>query len=211
MDQVAVAPAEAATPADFEVMDPVALVMRYRRGIEHVDQRVFELTKEQVDMAFLPDAGVGQWPVRVLIGHLADAELVFSHRLRRAVGEDRPVLSVFDENSFIDSGIYGNGAKKYAEEPEGDHARVMAALGGPLAVVHTLRQWTGQWLLSLTDVQWSRTVLHPEKGEQTIKRILAYTTWHMEHHAKFLNKKLDKMLGPAPVETGCGPSCGCGH
>src|SRR4051812_9575035 len=145
----------AATPADFEVMDEVALVMRYRRGIEYIDRRIFELTEEQLDTAFLADAGVGQWPVRVLIGHLADAELVFSHRMRRVVGEDRPVLGVFDENSFIDSQIYGNGQKKYAQDPEADHARVMSALGGPLAVVHTLRQWTGQWLLTLSPQQWS--------------------------------------------------------
>ena len=30
---------------------------------------------------------VGRWPIRVLLGHLADAELVFVHRMRRAVGE----------------------------------------------------------------------------------------------------------------------------
>src|SRR5262245_57355121 len=195
-----VATAPAATVADFEVMDEVALVMRYRRGIEYIDRRIFDLTEEQLDTAFLPDAGVGRWPVRVLIGHLAEADLVFSHRMRRIVGEEKPVLGVFDEDSFVDSGIYGNGPKQYADDPEADHARVMSALGGPLAVVHTLRQWTGQWLLTLTPEQWSRIALHPQKGEQTIKRILAYSTWHLEHHAKFLTQKLDKMLGPAPVE-----------
>lgn len=203
------------TVEDFEALDNVSLTMRYRRGIEFIDRRVFELTEEQIDTAFLPDAGVGTWPVRVLIGHLADAELVFAHRLRRAIGEDKPLVSYLDDNAFIDSGIYGNRPKKYAQEPEADHARVMAALGGPLAVVHTLRQWTGQWLLTLTDDQWKRSVLHPEKGEQTIKRILTYSTWHLEHHARFLTQKLDKMLGPAPVEEegGCcgGHGCGCGH
>lgn len=211
---VATAEVGAATASDFEVMDEVALVMRYRRGIEHIDRRVFDLTEEQLDTAFLPDAGLGQWPVRVLIGHLADAELVFSHRMRRIVGEERPVLGLFDENAFVDSQIYGNGAKKYSDDPEADHARVMGALGGPLAVVHTLRQWTGQWLLTLAPQQWGRVALHPEKGEQTVKRILSYTTWHLEHHAKFLSRKLDKIVGPAPAEEssgGCGHGCGCGH
>ncbi len=207
------APKTVPTPAEFEAMDAVSLVMRYRRGIECIDRRVFDLTEEQIDTAFLPDAGVGQWPIRVLIGHLADGDLVFSHRMRRAVGEDNPVLAVWDEHTFIDSLMYGNGPKKYAADPEADHARVMAALGGPLAVIHTLRQWTGQWLLTLTDEQWKRTCLHPERGEQTIKRILSYCTWHVEHHATFLTKKLDKMLGPAPIESGggCGHGCGCGH
>jgi hypothetical protein len=212
-DRDASATIAASTPADFEAMDPLALTMRYRRGIEYIDRRVFDLTEDQIDTAFLPDAGVGQWPVRVLVGHLADAELVYSHRMRRGVGEEKPVLGVFDENSFIDSMIYGNGPKAYAADPEADHARVMGALGGPLAVVHTLRQWTGQWLQSLTPEQWSRRAMHPEQGELTVKRLLAYTTWHLEHHADFLNRKLDKLVGPAAEQEhgGCGHGCGCGH
>jgi hypothetical protein len=76
-------------------------------GSETLDKRVFQLSAEQVDQAFLPDAGVGRWPIRVLLGHLADAELAFVHRMRRVVGEDSPVFSVWDENSFIDANIYG--------------------------------------------------------------------------------------------------------
>jgi uncharacterized damage-inducible protein DinB len=196
-------------------MDATSLCMRYRRGIEAVDRRVFELTEKQVDAAFLPDAGVGAWPVRVLVGHVADAEIVFVERMRRAVGEENPVVSVWDENSFVDSGIYGNGDKQYAEVPRADHMRMMASVGGPLAVVHTLRQWTGQWLLSLPEAAWSRKILHPERGEMTLKQILEYATWHLEHHAVFLARKVEKMLGPAPAPTeeagSCGSGCGCGH
>src|SRR5262245_33171220 len=85
------------------------LIARYRRGLERIDPRVFELSDAQLDTAFLPDAGVGRWSVRVLMGHLADAELVFTHRMRRAVAEDHPVLGVMDENAFIDSGLYAGG------------------------------------------------------------------------------------------------------
>lgn len=192
-------------------LDPLTQVMRYRRGIEVIDRRVFELTERQIDTAFLPEAGVGQWPVRVLVGHVADAELVYVERMRRCVGEDNPLVGVWDENSFVDSGIYGNGEKTYAEDPQGDHHRVMAAIGGPLTVIHTLRQWTGQWLLSLPESAWSRKILHPERGEMTLKNILEYATYHFEHHAVFLARKVEKMLGPAPKEEGCGAGCGCRH
>ncbi len=196
--------------AKIRAMDPLTLVMRYRRGIEVIDRRVFELSERQVDDAFLPEAGVGQWPVRVVVGHIADAELVFVERMRRAVGEMNPVVAAWDENAYVDSRIYGDGPKKYAEEPQGDHARVMAAIGGPMAVIHTLRQWTGQWLLTLGEGAWSRKIMHPERGEQTLKNILEYATWHLEHHAAFIGKKLDLMLGPAAEEAGgCGAGCGC--
>ena len=83
-------------------------------GLQRFDSRIFELSDEQMDMAFLPDAGVGRWPVRVLVGHLADAELAFIHRMRRAVAEENPVLAVWDENAFIDAGLYAAGSSRWA-------------------------------------------------------------------------------------------------
>lgn len=200
--------------AQVQALDPLTLTMRYRRGIEAIDRRVFEMTERQIDAAYLPQAGVGQWPVRVLIGHVADADLVFVERMRRCIGEDNPVVAVWDENSFVDSGIYGNAEKTYMDQPEGDHGRVMAAIGGPLATIHTLRQWNGQWLLSLPESAWTRKIMHPERGPQTLKNVLEYATWHLEHHAAFLAMKVVHVLGPAPAEQaggGCGPSCGCSH
>src|SRR5690349_5193302 len=94
---------------EFAAMSGEDLIARYRRGLESFDPRIFELSDEQMDAAFLPDAGVGLWPVRVLVGHVADAELSFAHRMRRAVAEDSPVLAAWDENAFIDSGLYADG------------------------------------------------------------------------------------------------------
>jgi hypothetical protein len=136
--------------------------------------------------------------VRVLLGHLADAELVFSHRMRRAVAEENPVLAVWDENAFIDAGLYNGG--RYP-------------IGGFVAAIHTLRRWTSEWLATLTPEQLARQAMHPERGPETVRWMLVLTTWHLEHHARFLNAKVCKMLGPAPeeaaVEGGCGPGCGC--
>lgn len=187
-----------------------ALVKRYRKGVEHFDRRLFSLTEEQMDMAFLPDAGVGTWPVRVLLGHLADAELLFIHRMRRAFAEQNPVLSVWDEQAAIDSGIYGNGAMPPASTPEASKARVHHALGGFVAVIHTLRQWGAAWLATLSDEDFAKKAMHPERGEQTIKTIAAYNTWHLEHHARFLNAKMERLLGPRPEEEMTGGCCGGG-
>src|ERR1044071_1538478 len=62
-----------------------ALLARFRKGVENLDRRMFWLKDAQLDSAFLPSAGVGRWPVRVLLGHLADAELAVAHRMRRTV------------------------------------------------------------------------------------------------------------------------------
>jgi hypothetical protein len=183
------------TLGDFETLPDAELLVRYRRGLELVDPRVFELSEDQMDMAFLPDAGVGNWPVRVLVGHLADGELAFTHRMRRAVAEESPIVNSWDENAFIDSGLYNGGQYPVA---------------GFIAVIHTLRRWTAEWLATLTPEQMNRKMMHSENGPMTVRRVLEYAAWHLEHHAAYLNAKICKMLGEAP-EGGCcgGSGCGC--
>jgi hypothetical protein len=200
-------PALLTRPEEFEALPEVRLTQRYRRGIEVIDQRVLRLTEPQLDTAFLPDSGAGTWPARVLLGHCADAELVFVHRMRRAVGEDNPVVALWDEDAFIDANVYGVQSDGYADDPEADHARVLHSVGGHLAVIHTLRQWHSAWLMGLSDAAWGRRIMHPEYGPMSVKRVLSYATWHLEHHARFLTLKLDKMGIPA-IEEHAG---GCGH
>jgi hypothetical protein len=199
-----------ATIEQLMTLEPHALVRRYRRGVENFDRRVFEVTDEQLDMAFLADAGVGTWPLRVVLGHIADCELVYTHRMRRTAAEERPVLAVFDENALVDQNMYGLPVPgKNTPTPE------FAGVGAMVAVTHVMRQWTGDWLRTLTSEQWERVALHPERGAESIKRMAAMATWHLEHHARFVNKKLDRLLGPAPAqEAGCcggsgGGGCGC--
>jgi len=199
----------------IERLPAYELIARYRKGVENFDHRLFQLTPDELDTAFLPEADVGRWPVRVLMGHLADAELVYSHRVRRAVGEDNPVLAVWDENAFIDNDVYG--LRIEDQGPEARNHRVTSAVAGAVALVHTVRQWTGQWLMTLTEAQWSRAAMHPERGPESVRRMIAISVRHLEHHARFLKCKLDKLVGPEGRERqaesggGCGAGCGCRH
>ena len=49
----------------------------------------------------------GKWTVKDLIGHLADAERVFSYRLTRIARGDKTPLSGFDENAWAKSAPHG--------------------------------------------------------------------------------------------------------
>lgn len=197
----------------IEILPTPDLIARYRRGVENFDRRLFALTAEQIDTAFLPGSGVGTWPVRVLLGHLADADLAQAHRIRRAVGEDHPVLSLWDANSFIDHDVYGlRAGPKDLDTAARDH-QAMTMVGGCVALIHTVRQWTGQWLGTLSEKQWVREALHPERGPVSIRTMTAIMTWHLEHHARYLRAKLDVLVGPEEkdAEGGCGHGCGCGR
>lgn len=170
-------------PAPIHELAIGEAIDRYAYGVENFDRRLFELTDAELDAAFFPEAGVGRWPVRVLLGHLADAELAQVHRARRTIAEEQPVLSAWDENAFIDAGLYGTVS-----------SGSLYPAGAFVAVVHTLRKWTTPWLRTLAEEQWERKALHPERGELTIRRMVTHITWHLEHHAWFLNRKVELLL-----------------
>ncbi len=202
---VAIGSASSPTAAQLAELGTPELVSRYRFGLEMLDPRVFELSDEQLDMAFLPDAGVGRWPVRVLLGHVADCELVQTHRIRRALAEPGAMLGLWDEQAFIDAHLY--------------QERRRPAIGGFIAVIHTMRRWQSDLLVTLDDEEWARRAMHPEQGEVSVKWLVAYTAWHMEHHLRFCQRKIDKMLGARTPETDAavaarhaasGGGCGCG-
>lgn len=190
---------------EIKELDPASLCARMRLGLEHFDPRVVELNGEQVSQAWLESANVGIWPIRVLIGHLADAEMVLAHRIRKIIAEDRPELALWDEHAFIDGGIYGCT----------DGSTLLPPMGGDLAMIHTTRNWLCALLMQLTEEHWQRQGLHPTNGPLSVHEIANYHCWHLEHHAWYLNAKIEKLLGPAPVaepcdDGGCGKSgCGC--
>lgn len=168
---------------EFAALSVPDLLARYARGVEHFPRHVLALTDDQLDTAFLPSAECGKWPVRVLVGHLADAELAFVHRFRRVVAEDGPVFSVWDEDAFIDSKVYGDAATPKEKRQ---------SVGAFIATIFTLRKWMTEWLRALDASAWERKGMHPQRGEQTLKLILVYATWHLEHHAWYLARKMDK-------------------
>lgn len=194
----------------FRTLPLPELVRRYRRGVENFDRRMFELSEEQLDQAFLPDAGVGRWPVRVVLGHVADADLVAVHRMRKIVAEDNPVLAEWDEQAFVDKNMYGVGQGMAGG----------GVVGAFVATIHVLRQWSGMWLASLSDAQLARQGMHTALGPQSVLDIAAYYTWHVENHAAYVNAKIERFMGPLPIQpetagvaTGkagsCGSGCGC--
>jgi hypothetical protein len=151
--------------------------------------------------------------VQTLLGHLADSELVFARDIRRIIAEDGPTLASFDEQAFIDAGLYDPTSDGVGGEAPGGFPGGKP-VAGFVAMIHTTRLFIGQYLATLSEEQFARTGLHPESGPTSVRDILNYAAWHLEHHAWFLQRKLDLMLGPAtPTDAnaskGCGPGCGC--
>ncbi len=161
------------------------LIARYEGGANRIPTVVLELPTEALDRVFHPDEGVGRWSVRGVLSHLADAELVLTHRMRRQVSEAGPVFTPWDPDAFIEQTVYGEAGRAERLPP-----------AGFVAVAHTLRRWTAEWLRTLGEDAWSRAGLHPEQGEQTLRDQVEKATWHLEHHVWFLERKLERLKAP---------------
>lgn len=179
---------------EIAALDAHTLVHRMRVGVERFDPRIFELTDEQLDQAWLPDAGVGRWPIRVLLGHLADTEMLYAARIRQTLAQDNPTVAVFEEHAYIDAGVYGC--------TEGSPFR--PPIGGDVAMIHTTRCWLVALLVQLEERHWERKAMHPERGVMSVRDFANYDCLHLEHHAAYLNAKVYKLLGPMPEDGCCG-------
>lgn len=192
------------------------LIHRFRLAIESLDPRAFEMDDALLDRVWPADEGVGSWTCRALVCHLFDTDLLFHARLRRTLVEEAPVFEFFDEHAYLASPLYGS--------PSADGSRdgVRLPIGAMVASVHTLRQTLAAGLYQLSEADWHRKAMSPSAGEMSFREILVYATWHFEHHAAFLNAKIERMIGPRPEPVaaacdnpegakpgGCGSGCGC--
>lgn len=181
-------PTESAPPqvALFNALATTEAVARYRVGVQRLSRALLELDDEALDTFFRPESGSGRWSCRALVGHLADAEIVFAHRLRRTAAEDNPVVPGWDADAMIDARLYA--------DPD---RNIRMPVAGFIAVIHTTRLWVAEWLATLPEAAWSRRVLHQVRGEFTLRTMLDLATWHLEHHVWYLNRKLHALGVPA--------------
>lgn len=131
----------------------------------------------QTVLATLPEARAdhryaeGKWSIRQLIGHVSDAERIFSYRALRIARADQTPLAPFDENAYA--------------ETAGSDRRMLSALAAELRVV---REATVALFNSLPDDAWTRT--GTASGKTVSVRALAYiTAGHAQHHLKILRER----------------------
>jgi hypothetical protein len=113
----------------------------------------------------------GKWTVRTVLGHMIDAERIFTYRaLRLARGDSTPLPS-FEENEFA--------------KTAGSDARTIADLAAEMTVV---RDASVRLFASLPDDAWARRGI--VSGREATVRALAYiTTGHAQHHLGVLRER----------------------
>ncbi len=133
------------------------------RSLERTPRRIEQVVSSWPEAAFEQSHAPGKWTARQLLTHLAQAEMVFSNRLRFGLAEDGYAIQPFDQDAWM------------RVEPEvNGHAALAAYLA--------LRQMNLPLCRSLTQEQRARTFTHPEHGTVTVDWVMTFFAGHERHH-----------------------------
>ena len=110
---------------------------------------------------------LGKWSARDIVSHLADAEIVFSFRLKQTLAEDHHVIQPFDQDLW---------AKSY---PDCDAHLALAALSA-------VRAWNLVLIKSVKPADLQKPVTHPERGTMTFQTIVETMAGHDRNHIQQL-------------------------
>ena len=139
----------------------------------HLHDAVEGLTNSQLDTPYRP----GGWTVRQVVHHLADSHLHTYIRTRFALTLPEPTIMAYDENSW---------------------AQLKDARSGPiepsLLMLDGLHARWVQLLESLSESDWSRKFVHPERGQLTLATNIPVYAWHGKHHTAHITG-LRKRMG----------------
>lgn len=130
------------------------------------------LAESQLDTPYR----LGGWTVRQVVHHLADSQMNWYIRTRLALTVDEPVVTPWDEVAWAEL----HDARAGLIEPSLDL----------LEGVH--RRWV-ELFRSLTEEQWRRGMVHPERGVFVLDTSLAMFVWHMRHHTAHITELRGRM------------------
>ncbi len=126
------------------------------------------LTHAQLHTRIAP----GTWSIAENAVHLVDSDLASTHRKRRIVAEDNPLLVAYDENAFIAN----------LPSDRTDLAEV-------LDLFEANRRFTARWLRTLPPDAFARTGVHTQRGKVTLLQVVEIYANHVDHHLKFVAEK----------------------
>jgi hypothetical protein len=106
----------------------------------------------------------GGWTVRQVVHHMADSHMTAFHRMRRALTEDLPTVTSYDEAGF-------------AILPD-----VVAPTEWSLELIEALHARWVMMLQGLSDTQWQRKYNQEGKSTTTVEGATLDYAWHSRHH-----------------------------
>ena len=131
------------------------------------------LTDRQLDTVYRP----GGWTVRQVVHHVADSHLHSYLRTKFALTQNEPTIMAYDENLW--AGL--KDAKSGPVEPS-------------LLILEGVHLRWGLLLDSLSEADWAKRFVHPERGNVVLNENIPMYAWHGRHHTAHITE-LRKRVG----------------
>lgn len=139
--------------------DDAVLVMA--ESPDRVRKLLRGLTEKQLETKPAP----GKWCIKEIVAHLADGEVILGSRCRFIGAHDRPPLPGYDQDAFV------------------ERLGPMNARAADLADDFAMARAVNLGLFErLPEEAWDRVGLHSERGEESIRTIVAMYAGHDRVH-----------------------------
>lgn len=148
--------------------DVSALIDAYIAGPDALRRAVAGMSREQLTARPVP----GTWSTLEVVGHLADSEQAWCHRIKRVIAEDRPLLIGYDETRLAAALDY-----------QGEDVEAQ------LALIEAMRRQLARILRGLPVAAWARVGVHNERGLVGLEEMVRIEAEHIAHHLRFIHEK----------------------
>lgn len=129
------------------------------------------LTDAQLDTPYRE----GGWSVRQLVHHIADSHANAYIRFKWALTEETPAIKAYDENAWAKLPDSRMPVDESLNMTQAIHARLLGLLS------------------SMSEGDFDRSFVHPERGPVALGANLALYAWHSKHHLAHITRLRHRM------------------
>ncbi len=140
-------------------------------GIKELPARLEAAVGGLSDAQLDEPGGEGEWSVRQVVHHMADAHMNGFIRMKLVLTEDKPILKPYDQ-------------EKWAELPD----TTRAPLEPSMEILRGVHERWSTLLESLSESDWQRQGVHLEAGLLTLDDLLSTFVRHGENHLQQIAK-----------------------
>lgn len=170
-------------PDVYEALDTSHLMHVYAEGPARVRRALDGLSDEALRAHPIPE----KWSVLEIAMHVVDSELMGAARMRLVLGDDEPMLPLYDQDRWSRDFRY----------QEADASRLEPALG----LFTALRAATRPLLADASPGDWARTGTHPEYGAVTLRQLLELYADHSERHVEQIVERRGLLGSPIDLPS----------
>jgi uncharacterized damage-inducible protein DinB len=151
---------------DVSAEKRAAAIAAIREAPSKVRAAVRGLTDERLDTPYRP----GGWTIRQVVHHLPESHMNAFVRFKLALTEANPTIKPYDEDAWV----------KLKD--------VASPIEPSLALLDALHQRWVTLLERMDGNEFTRPLVHPDSGPQTLDRMLQMYAWHGRHHVAHITK-----------------------